>query len=145
MRHSIVKQIPFLLLIFLSLTSCGARYVNVAKLPFGAKDLASNFAETPDPRKENLETGEKLYVSWRVPFAVRPQDCKIRLKVLYKDLSEEEIIKPITYRIGTFSTPLIGDKFEKRKGFYSYKATLETIDGAILDTWKQLMWVELEK
>jgi hypothetical protein len=115
-------------------------------VPLTSESLPSQFTESPDPLKENPLLGEKLYVSWFLANSLKAKDCQIRLRIIYKDLTEEEILYPLKgYRVGTFGTLLAGEKYEEKKGFYSYKATLETSKGVVLDTWKQLMWVEIER
>jgi len=131
----------FLTAIFLS--GCSKYYVNITKVTIDKNSIASTFARTPDPLKVQPPSGEKLYITWRLSTKMDPTHHKIVLHVIYKDLTEETITYPLTVRAGTFDFQLLNEKFEKAKGFYSYKAELIDAAGEILDTWQHIMWVKV--
>ena len=72
-----------------------------------------------------------------------PQEMRIRLSVIYRDLAVEEVIHPITHRMGAFSFPIIGAKFTQTNGVYSYRAELIDKEDKVVDTWQHRMWVEV--
>lgn len=123
--------------------SCTSTNLTVKKVEVGPESLASRFARSPDPLSAKPPTGEKLYVGWTLPLALNPKDHEIRLKVIYKDLSEETFMYPLTWRAGVFAFSVIGEKFKDTKGVFSYKAELVNHDGLVLNTWKHQMWVNV--
>jgi len=125
------------------LSGCATTELGVRRLPLKAEYYASTFARTPNPSPDANEAGERLYVDWRIPFKMDPKDFEVVLSVVYKDLSEETIRKPLTGRVGGFNFPLVGDKFKKTKGFLTYKADLIDKNGIVADSWEQAMWVKV--
>lgn len=125
------------------LSGCFASYINVRKVPIDKTSLASTYAETPDPQSLDPPMGEKLFVSWRVPFGHNPDEMKIKLQVIYRDLSEEEFVYPVHSRIGIVGFDVLGDKFRKTNGFFSYRAMLIDKDGKAIDLFKQRMWTNI--
>ncbi len=133
------------LLIALGCFGCSSHYVSVVKVPVDKTSLASTYAGTPDPKAKVVPKGEKLYISYRIPFSMSTDDLKIRLKVIYKNLEQEEKIFPIYHRIGAVGFDLVGDKFKKTSGFFTYKAELLDKDDHVIDCNQQRMWVDLLK
>ncbi len=135
---------PFL---FLSLFCCGctSHYVSVVKVPIDKTSLASTYAESPDPKAAKPPKGEKLYVSYRIPFSMNCDDLKIRLKVVYRNLEQEEKVFPVHHRMGAVGFDLVGDKFKKTNGFFTYRVELLDKDDHVVDSNQQRMWVEILK
>ena len=133
------------ILCFLSLllVSCNQHYLQVDKLAVDRNSLASTFARSPDPEQIKPPTGEKLYISWALPFSAKPKDYHLVLSVIYKNLTQEQETYPIARRIGFLSFPLINKKYKDTEGFYAYKVDLVDAEGKILDTWQHQMWVTL--
>ena len=129
-------------LVFLT-TGCAEHYMSVCKVPIDRSSLASTYAESPNPQAKNPPKGEKLYVTWRLPFSIDPKGMKIRLKVIYKDLTEAETVHPIPHRVGAFGYAVLNEKFIETNGFYSYKAELLDKEDKIVDVVKQRMWVNV--
>ncbi len=132
-----------LVCVALALTGCATTELGVRRLPLKSEHYASAFARTPNPNSDANEVGERLYVDWRIPFKMDPKDFEVILSVVYKDLSEESVRKPITGRVGGFNFPLVGEKFKKTNGFLTYKAELVNKNGEITDSWEQAMWVKV--
>ncbi len=131
----------FALCFFLS--GCHSNYVSVRKVPIDKTSLASTYAETPDPKGLNPPKGEKLFVSWRLPFSIDPTGMKIKLQVIYRDLTTDEVEHPINFRLGAFGFDVLDKKFKDTKGFYSYRAELLDKDGKSVDVFKQKMWINI--
>jgi hypothetical protein len=137
-----MKMFCYSLLFCLLFTSC-IHYVQVAKVSVNQSNLASTFARSPDPEQAHPPTGEKLYVSWRLPLSIQPEDCHILLSVIYKDLTEETKTYPLAHRIGAVSFPLLNEKFKETKGLYAYQAILMDKDDKVIDKWEHQMWVKV--
>lgn len=123
-------------------TSCG-HYVSVAKVNVDRSSLASTFARSPDPSQQSPPTGEKLYISWRLPLKLKPEEHQIVLSLVYKDLTEEKKIYPINHRIGVVSFPLLDKKFEDTKGLFSYQVLLVDKQETVVDKWEHQMWIKI--
>lgn len=127
--------------ILLTLVSC--TQIQVSKVNIDKTSLASTFARTPDPTQQSPPLGEKLYVSWRLPLNLKPEDHHVVLKVIYKDLTQEEVIYPMAHRLGTVSFTLLNEKFKSKNGFYAYEALLVNKEDKVIDKWQHQMWVNL--
>ena len=127
----------------LVLSGCATTEIGVRRLPLKSENYASAFARTPNPSPDANETGERLYVDWRIPFKMNPEDFEVVLSVVYKDLSTETVRKPLSGRMGGFNFALVGEKFKKTKGFLTYKAELVDKNGEVTDSWEQAMWVKV--
>jgi len=132
------------ILIFLCL-GCGSPRLIVKKLSIDKSSLASSFARTPDPLQKQPPKGEKLYIAYWIPFFKNPKEHHLAIHIIYRDLSEETVIRPLNYRTGTTEVPLIGSNYKTKKGFFSYKVDLQNKDGEVLNTWEQKMWVKVLK
>lgn len=137
-----MKTFCYSLLFSLLFTSC-IRYVQVAKVSVNQANLASTFVRSPDPKQEHPPTGEKLYISFRIPFSLEPSDCHILLSVIYKDLTEEVQTYPISHRVGALSFSLLDEKFKETKGLFAYQALLVDKDNKVIDKWEHQMWVKV--
>lgn len=124
---------------------CGSSFLMVKKLSVDKSSLASTFARTPDPMQGNPPKGEKLHIAWWLPFHTDFQSHKLILQIIYRDLSEETVIKSLPQRVGTFEHALIGREFIKRKGIFSYKVDLIDKEGKLVDSWQHIMWVNVLK
>lgn len=118
-------------------------YLSVRKVPIDKTSLASTYAESPDPKASKPPKGEKLYITYRVPFDHETEGMKLKLQVVYRDLSKEEIIYPINHRIGVFGFDVLDKKFKETNGFYTYRVTLIDQQDRELDTFKQRMWTNV--
>lgn len=130
------------ILCILLFSSCG-HYVQVAKVNVDRTNLASTFARSPDPDQAAPSVGEKLYVSWSLPFSLQPQDHQIVLSVVYKDLTEEKKTYPLEHRLGVISFPLLDKKFDDTKGFFAYQALLVDKEEKVIDKWEHQMWIKV--
>lgn len=122
--------------------SCG-HYVAVSKVSVDRTNLASTFARSPDPDQASPPVGEKLFVSWSLPFSLQPKDHQIVLSVVYKDLTEEKKTYPLEHRFGIVSFPLLDKKFDDTKGFFAYQALLIDNQEKVIDKWEHQMWVKV--
>lgn len=93
--------------------------------------LASTHVGTPDPRKACPPCGQLVLVEWWVPHNLLGCSPKIRLTLVYHNMTEEVIEHPIKYRIGYFSHEILGEDFNKTEGLLSYKTEVVTGDGEV--------------
>lgn len=129
--------------IFLLLTGCGAQHLSVSKVQINKRTLASTFTRAPDPLQAHPPTGDRLYISWILPYGVDPKDVDLKLSVVWRDLHEENITYQPYRRMGMMSYNLVGQSFKKSGGIFTYKVDMVTKEGKILDTFKQRMWVNV--
>ncbi len=111
--------------------SCQPYGVSVNTFKVDKNNLASTHVGTPDPDKACPPVGVNIVVEWWVPHALIGCDPKVRLTLVYRNLSEEVIEHPISYRIGYFSHEVLGKQFKESKGLLSYKAEVVTGDGEL--------------
>ena len=135
----------YIISLLLLCSGCRGQYVSVSKVPIDKTSLASTYAETPDPKASKPPKGEKLYVSYRIPFGKQAQGAKLRLQLIYRNLDQEEVVFPLAHRMGTVGFEVVGEKFRKTNGVFSYKAQLIGSEGEVVDTYTQRMWVNVIK
>ena len=135
----------FLRIVFVSLllVGCSSHYVSVQNVNVDPSILPSTFAKSPTPIDTNKYYGERIYVSWHLPFFMQKEGSEIVLKVVYKDLTEEEFSHRVTHRMGFFTKELLGEEFDTKKGYLSYQASLLNSKGETVDTWTHQMWVNI--
>lgn len=125
------------------LVGCSKSYVTVQRQRVGKSSLASNFVQSPDPRKENPQRGQKLIVKWRVPSDVLAEDLSLKLSMVFKDYKEEVFEREIHQENGYIVYDLVGERFEETGGFLTYKAEVVTESGKVIESWRQQLWVEI--
>jgi hypothetical protein len=140
-----MKKICSTLLLSILFASCNTHHIQVSKAFVDKTNLASTFARSPDPMQQNPPVGEKLYIRWNVPFSRKPENCKLVLSVIYKDLTEEVQQFPVSSRFGIVSFSLVSQKYKEKNGFQAYKAELLDENNQVIDKWQHQMWVNLIK
>lgn len=103
--------------------------------------LASVYVDTPDPRKECPPCAQRLVIYWsysRCKF----KNLFLRAHVIFKDLSEEVFYKPIDKKACStdYYFPLNPCN---QNPILTYKITIETAGGKIVDTWEHKFWVDI--
>ncbi len=126
----------------LLLVSCGPT-VTVTRAVIDKSSLASTFVRSPDPLQANVPNGERLFISWTLPFSSKPENHNLILTVIYKDLTQEKKTYPIHHRFGIATFDLLDDKFKDHNGFYAYQAELQDTEGTVIDKWQHQMWVSI--
>ena len=118
-------------------------YLSVRKIPIDRASLASTYAESPDPKGAKPPQGEKLYISWRVPFDKSYEGMNIRLNIIYRDLTQQEVVFPVNRRLGIVGFDVLDEKFKETNGFYTYRVALIDQKGHEIDSFKQRMWTNI--
>lgn len=129
-----------LLLFLVFLTSC-SNYLYVQQQKVDCSTLASVYVDTPDPRQECPPCAQRLVIYWNY------SRCKfkhlfLRTHIVFADLSEEVFYKPI--KKGKCSTHYYFPQDPcKPNSILTYKITVETPGGKIVDTWEHKFWVKI--
>ena len=126
-----------------TLSGCQKYYLSICQEKIGRDYLASTPIKSPDPRQENPPFGQQLIIEWQIPKNLLKEHPLIELQIVYKDYEEASFIYPISYRTGCVVNSLLGEDFQKRKGFLSYKADIKTEDGTVFREWKHQFWVKV--
>lgn len=132
------------LLLPLLLTACmGNTRLSVYNQPINKKYYASVHAETPDPKMERGEIGQRLVISWDLPYKeFHKHQWQVKALVQFGDRTEETK----THTIGRFGGDWIlkwaGRPYIDKRGIVSYKAELLR-DGVVVDTFQHQLWCEL--
>ena len=140
-----IKQLSvFGVFIFLlTFTGCTTGYIQVEKIKTEKRTYASRFANTPDPRRLNPPKGEKLYVNWSIPLEFRDGQYRIKVDIVYRNLSRETFLFPVKRRAGARIIELVGDEFKEKKGYLVYKFEIIDLDGEVISDYTHRMWVDI--
>lgn len=124
-------------------SSCSSNYISVDKIKTDKLTFASRFAKTPDPRALNPPKGEKLYVNWSLPIQFETNKYRLKVDIVYRNLTKETLVYPIKRRAGSQIIELLGKDFTEKKGFLVYKLQIVSLDGEIITDYTHRMWVDL--
>ena len=140
-----IKPLSVLLLFIVGLTfsSCSTGYIEVEKIKTDKRTFASRFARTPDPRNLNPPKGEKLYINWSIPIEFRPNLYRMKVGIIYRNLTKETFMFPIKRRAGAQIIEMLGDDYKEKEGFLSYKLEIVSVDGEVISDYTHRMWVNL--
>jgi hypothetical protein len=127
----------------LAFFSCSSGYISVQKIKTDKLTFASRYAHTPDPRALNPPQGEKLYITWSLPFEFTPQMYRLKVGIVYKNLTTETLVYPVKRRAGTTIIELLGNEFKKKEGYLAYKIEIVDLQGNVISDYTHRMWVEL--
>jgi len=130
--------LPLLLLL-----GCEKYYLSVKREYIDQSALASSFVGSPDPRQKNPPKGQELIMEWRLPQGALDQQLMLVLKVLYRNYTQETICYSVERRRGVATYSLLNDEYRQREGFLTYKAEITTLDGEVIQQWKQQRWTEI--
>ncbi|MBM3191151.1 MAG: hypothetical protein FJZ63_00665 [Chlamydiae bacterium] len=125
------------------LTSCTKHYVAVSQISVGKSSLASTFAKTPDPRKQAPPRGKQLLIEWNLPTHFAKETLFLELQLIYGDLSEETLKYALEGVRGEISYFLLGEKYQKTQGLFTYKALIKTSTGDIVKEFTQGLFVKI--
>lgn len=107
------------------------------------RSLASHWVQTPDPNRLCPSTGQRIFVSWRLPQSyLADPDLHIDLVVRFGDNSEDHRTIPVTTFIGTYTYSALNDAYWNRSGIRTYRAQLIS-SGCILEQWRHQLWADL--
>lgn len=107
------------------------------------RSLASHWVRTPDPKRECPPSGQRLFVSWRLPPRyLKENDLHIELTVRFGDNAQETRSFPISCFMGTYTYEALDDAFWDHKGIRTYEAKLYAGE-CLLERWRHALWAEL--
>ena len=130
------------ILLLLILCGCEKYSLSVKREYIDQSTLASTFVQSPDPRQNNPPKGELLLIKWRLPEEVLKEELHISLKIIYQNHTQECLSYPVFQRRGMLTYSLLNEKYQKTKGFLTYKAELVNGAGSVLKEWQQQLWTE---
>jgi hypothetical protein len=122
---------------------CSTGYIDVERIKTDKRTFASKFAGSPDSRRLNPPKGEKLYINWSIPLEFSSDRYRMKVDIVYRNLSREAYVFPIKRRAGGKIIELLGDEFKQKEGFLSYKMEIINLDGEVLSDYTHRMWVDL--
>jgi hypothetical protein len=126
----------------LTLTSCNEA-LTVHMDYISHEHLASSYVRTPDPLLETCLAGQRLVISWWVPYAHK--DCRqfeIVLKLRYGNREEASASFSFEGRQGWYIYSLTNEEFFEKNGIKTYYVELYAA-GQLIDEWRHQLWVEL--
>ncbi|MCH9611873.1 MAG: hypothetical protein S4CHLAM102_03470 [Chlamydiia bacterium] len=135
-------RILIVLVILISLSSCGTYYVNVKNIRIDRSSLASTFARTPDRASVDPPRGQDLVVEWRLPHHYHKEDLHIVLKVIYKNLESAEFTYSVKHPVDFVTYHLIGEEFKRTQGIMTYKAEIVDGKGEVVKEYVHMMWID---
>ena len=138
-----VRKVFFIVFLIPLFVCCSGVYVSAKRVSIDKSVLASTFVGSPDKRQVEAESGEKIHVVWRLPSALYNDKALAALHIVYKDLTEEVIYRPLNSRIGSFSFFVDGKTRSGENGILSYKVDIEDGEGRLIGSWHQHMWVSV--
>ena len=136
----------FSLLLFsslaLHLTSCSSANLYVRSEYYSRQNLASYAVDTPDPRKDSSDFGQRLVIGWSMTesvFQSAPSELVLRVKLKNGEEKVSKIV--LTKRQGRTFYPIFGNDYTKKGGLQSYLVQLES-GGKVLTSSKHKLWVQ---
>jgi hypothetical protein len=142
-RHSIMRSASLWICLLLLLTACQRQPLLVETEYVSVRSLASHWVRTPDPHRNCPATGQRLFVSWRIPLSyLQTSDLHVELTVRFGDNSEDFQVIPISTILGTWTYSVLGDDYWNRCGIRTYRAKLIG-GGEVLECWEHQLWATL--
>jgi hypothetical protein len=124
------------------LTGCAGQKLWVQSRYITIETLASYWVNTPDPRKENPNIGQCIFISWYIPASyLNFEDLHIEAFIRFRNGEMEHFDIPISKTKGFYEYCLLNEDYIQKKGFLSYKVNLMS-GSNILEEWIHQMWVE---
>ena len=130
------------LLLTFFLVSCSRAQLKVDCEYYDKQRLASSIVDSPDPRKNGSDYGQRLILNWHVTdsaFAEGPLELVLRVRL--KDGEEKTSKILLKKRQGRTFYPIFGNDYTKRGGLQSYLAELK-LNGKVIATSRHKLWVE---
>lgn len=141
MRRSLSFTVMMLTVLFLS--GCVKHHIRLQTDYLSRDNLASYHVGTPDPLLYCPPLGQRLIMSWSVPYAwLRDEDLKIALHMIFRNHTEECVEITLSRTYGLFTYCLINEDYFDKGGILTYKAELIKGD-QVLDEWVHQLWTEL--
>jgi hypothetical protein len=126
-------------------SSCNRTKLSVRSEYYSRQNLASYIIDTPDPRKEGSDFGQRLIINWAVPENIF-QQTKVTLVLQVRLKNGDDKLTRIVLRNRTGRTfyPIFGKDYTKKGGLQSYLVRLEA-NGETLARSRHKLWVERVK
>lgn len=129
----------FLLLFFIS-SSCSHHLLVVQTQYLSRNSLASYHVETPDPKLENPDIGQRLIINWHLPKKTPIyQQLYLHMKVRFHNKEEDSFSLKLNKTSGVYTYTLLNADFFKKRGILTYKVELVG-DDKIIDVWQHPLW-----
>jgi len=134
-------KLTLFLLVTCILTSCTQSSLTLYTETINESWYASAHVGTPTPPFELPPTGQKLIVHWAIPMSQWQGNEKLSIQIQFHDFSEETLVLNLRKPYGYYAYPLLGETFEKTKGFLSFKAEIKN-ETCIIAKWKHQLWTD---
>lgn len=137
----------FIIFIFLLLagSSCSHRtsHLNVQTVYLTRESLASYYVESPDPMLLDPPVGQKLLVSWGLPYNYLDyDDLHLHISIRLKNHEEVDLNIPVEKTSSFYTYTILGETYFETKGILTYKVDLMG-GGCILEEWRHQLWHEM--
>lgn len=137
-----IKAFILLVLAFVA-TGCVKHHIRLQTDYLSRENLASYHVGTPDPLLYCPPIGQRLIMSWSVPYGwIHELDLKIQLRMIFRDHTEECVEITLARAYGLFTYCLVNDDYFEKGGILTYQATLIKGD-EVIDEWRHQLWTEL--
>ncbi len=124
-------------------SSCTRGIIDAETAIVNSMDLASDYVNTPDPRRYYPWCGQELIIKWSLPrYCWSREDLYLSAVVRYYNLEEELLEIPINTPIGSYIYPHVNEHYDSLGPILAYKIELIGTEG-ILYEWKHVLWTEL--
>ncbi|MEM8728031.1 MAG: hypothetical protein AAGE99_04905 [Chlamydiota bacterium] len=133
----------FLVVFLLFFCSCDRYDLAVKRESVDRSKLASTYVGSPDPRRKNPPTGEKLVIRWRLPRDFSREKMTLVLDLVYKNHTRETLSYPISRHRGMTVCFLVENGDRETKEILTYKAEIRNEEGFVIRDWKHRLWTEL--
>jgi hypothetical protein len=131
-----------ILLILLICSGCKKAPLTVQTEYWGRHDLASYVIDTPDPKKNSQEFGQRLRIEWSIPkeqFVKAPYTLDLTVRL--KNGQEYKESNPLEHASGEFIYPIFGVDFYQKGGLLSYEVLIQS-EGKVIAERHHKFWVE---
>src|SRR5438067_995249 len=110
-----------LFLVALLFTGCARPHLSVRSEHYSRQQLASYAIDTPDPRKDSNDFGQRLFINWSVPektFKEGPLELILQVRLKNGEEKSNKIL--LKKREGQTFYPIFGNDYMKKGGMQSY-------------------------
>ena len=140
-----MRRLTFIMLLCIAVlfTGCVKHHIRLQTDYLSRENLASFHVGTPDPLLYCPPLGQRLIMSWAVPYGwLREEDLKINLHMIFRNHTEECIQITLSRTHGLFTYCLVNEDYFEKGGILTYKAELIKGD-LLLDEWVHQLWTDL--
>lgn len=135
----------FVLVLMLVLSGCGKKPLIVYTDYVDVTELASYHVDTPDPKLNCPDVGQRLIMAWCLPFEYRDcDDLVLTYTVRLRNHEQFEDSFKLDKKSGYTYYFLKNDEFFNSGGIAAYKVDISDSEN-ILYEWVHPLWVDLIK